>query len=572
MRPLFVSKCQRCPGDKVSEAGRRLGSRRAGLTGGDSGPAIVPGDPPHSRLVAAVRRAGGLAMPPAEKLTDDEIATLETWVAAGAPWSGPGGDTGAAPPPTRAVAMEERLSSALAGHWAFTRPTRHPAPELPASFPEGLRATWSASAIDRFVGGAIAAAGLEPSPEATPRELFRRLSFDLTCLPPAADAADAFCAAAAAGPAAADAAFREATERLLASREHAEHWARKWLDLARYADTMGYAFDNQSPLYPFAWTYRDWVVEALARDLPYDRFVTLQIAADRLQPPVPKSDLAALGFLTVGRSFLGNTHDIIDDRIDLVTRGLMGLSAACARCHDHKYEPVSTADYYALHGIFDSCVQPEELPQIGEASPGPEADAFATKLADLRQSIVDHEKTVHARGIRDAVSHAADYLLEVARPKPRGDDGRPPRLADGYELEQLVIARLKRLLDKKPATHPILGPWMAVSSVGDDAVGPGLDAVVAAWGGSPDATTIHPLVRQEILSSRPTTLGALAAAYARLIMRVAPESAGGPPPAADEPADVASLRALLGVEGTPLVVKADEAMRIAKREEQTEHR
>jgi hypothetical protein len=476
--------------------------------------------------------------------------------------------------------MEERLAQSLAGHWAFTPPTRHPAPELPASFPEGLRAAWSASAIDRFVGGAIAAAGLEPAPEATPRELFRRLSFDLTGLPPAAAAADAFCAAAAGGPAAADAAFREAAERLLASREHAEHWARKWLDLARYADTMGYAFDNQDNRYPFAWTYRDWVVDALERDLPYDQFVTLQLAADRVDPPVAKGDLAALGFLTVGRTFLGNPHDIIDDRIDLVTRGLLGLTVACGRCHDHKYEPISTADYYALHGIFASCHIPEELPVIGEPPAGPEAEAYAAKMATLQEAIPAHEAAVHTRAVRQAVAHAADYFCEIARPAPRGDDNRPPRLADGYELEQLLLDRLKRLLEKSEPAHPILGPWAVARGKSDAEIEAALAAMLAAWGEAPPAKAVNPLVFREFTSSRPKTLRELADAYARLVARVAPESAGGPaasadaPPAvsAEEAAALAAVRGMFGVEGSPLVVPRAEAMRVATRDEQTELR
>jgi hypothetical protein len=562
VRPLLVARCQECHGDSIAEAGLRLDSRRAMLAGGQTGPVVVPGDVAKSRLLAAVRQDGGLAMPPDGRLSADEVSVLERWVQSGAPWSGAGGDDDphAAKPPARDMAG--LLAEARAGHWAFQPVRRREPPPLP----EGDAFAGWEGPLDRFIAGRLAAEGLPPSPEADPRALFRRLHFDLTGLPPSADEADAFVAGYS------ERAFRDLVDRLLASREHAEHWARWWLDLARYADTMGYAFDNQSSLYPFAWTYRDWVIDALEQDVPYDRFVTLQIAADRLEPPVPKGDLAALGFLTVGRSFLGNTHDIIDDRIDLVTRGLMGLTVACARCHDHKYEPVSAADYYALHGIFDSCLQPEEMPQIGEAPPGPEAEAFAKKLAELRKAIADHEREVHVRGVRDAVAHAADYLLEVARPRPRGNDGRPPRLADGYELEQLLIDRLRRLLDKKPDTHPILGPWVAVASLGDDAVGPRIDALVASWGDAPNAATIHPLVRQELLSAKPPTLGDVAAVYARLVMRVAPESAGGPAVAADEPAEIASLRALLGAEGTPLVVTAGEGMRIAKRDEQTEHR
>jgi hypothetical protein len=564
VRPLLVAKCQSCHGERVAEAGLRLDSRRSMLAGSDTGPVVVPGDAAQSKLLAAVRHTGDVAMPPDGKLSVDEIATLETWVASGAVWSGPGGEADGAAPASPAATMEARVADALATHWAFAPPQRRVAPELPESFPESLRSAWSAAPIDRFVGARIAAAGLTPTAEAAPRELYRRLSYDLTGLPPTAAEADAFCAAAAAGPEAADRAFHAAVDALLASREHAEHWARKWLDLARYADTMGYAIDNQDARYPFAWTYRDWVVDALHRDLPYDHFVTLQLAADRIAPAVPPADLAALGFLTVGRTFLGNTHDIIDDRIDLVTRGLLGLTVACGRCHDHKYEPVSMADYYALHGIFASSKIPEELPVIGAPAAGPEAEAFAKKLAELHTAVAEHEVTVHARAIREAVAHAADYFFEVARPADRGADKRPPRLADGYELEQLLIDRLKRLLEKAEPSHAILGPWVQARGKPDTEIASALAAV--------DGAKLNPLVAEELASARPTSLRALAEVYARLIARVAPAIAGGAAPASDEPAALSALRKLFGAEGTPLVVPRAEALRVAKREEENEHR
>jgi hypothetical protein len=564
VRPLLVAKCQGCHGDKVAEAGLRLDSRRSMLAGSDTGPVVVPGDAAASKLLAAVRHTGDVAMPPEGKLSPDEIATLETWVASGAVWSGPGGEADADATTSPAATMQARLETALATHWAFAPPQRHAAPDLPTSFPAPLRAAWSAAPIDRFLGLRIAAAGIEPAAEAAARELYRRLSYDLTGLPPSAAEADAFCAAAAAGPEATDRAFRAAVDALLASRAHAEHWARKWLDLARYADTMGYAIDNQDPRYPFAWTYRDWTVDALHRDLPYDQFITLQLAADRVDPPVPPADLAALGFLTVGRTFLNNTHDIIDDRIDLVTRGLLGLTVACGRCHDHKYEPVSMADYYALHGIFASSRIPEELPVIGAPPASPEAEAFEKTLAELTAAVAAHEDAIHVRGVREAVAHAADYFFEVARPADRGADKRPPRLADGYELEQLLIDRLKRLLDKAAPSHPILGPWAAVRGKPDTEIAAALAAV--------DTAKLNPLVAEELASARPATLRPLAEVYARLIARVAPENAGGAAPASDEPAALADLRKLFGAQGTPLVVPRSEALRIANRAEETELR
>ena len=565
VRPLLVAKCQGCHGAKVAEAGLRLDTRQGLLLGSDGGAVVVPGDTAKSRLLAAVKHVDDLEMPPDGKLSEEEIASLEAWVTAGAPWTGPGGDDDS-PLPSRTDDMARRVAEARATHWAFTPPKRHPAPDLAPAFPAALRAAWQAAPIDRFIARDLSAADLAPSPPAAPRDLFRRLHYDLTGLPPTAAEADAF----AADPS--EAAYRAAVERLLASRAHAEHWARHWLDLARYADTMGYAFAGQSPLFPYAWTYRDWVVKALHADLPYDRFVTLQLAADEVAPAVPREDLAALGFLTVGRTFLGNQHDIIDDRIDLVTRGLMGLTTACARCHDHKYEPISTADYYALHGIFASCHVPEELPAIGDPPPGPEAEAFAQRLGELQQAVTAHEAAVQARVVRDAVAHAADYFSETARPAARAADRLPPRMADGYELEQLLIDRLTRLAGKAQGTDPILGPWAVLRGLPDVEIGPRLEAVVAAWGESPAPTTINPLVRTELMSARPTTLRQLAEAYARLVARVAPDWAGGTAALPAEPAELASLRALLGVEGSPLVAPRADALRLASQPEATEHR
>ncbi len=561
VRPLLVAKCQACHGPKIAEAGLRLDSRPAVLAGGQAGPVAIAGDVAHSRLIAAVRRTGDLEeMPPDEPLSPDEVAVLEQWVAAGMPWSGPGSGSGddlqapAGPPD-----MQARLKQALASHWSLQAPGRPAPPPVPESFPPELRTAWSHSAIDRFLARDIAAAGFVPSPPATPRELVRRLAFDLTGLPPPAAEADAFCR----DPSAA--AYDALVEKLLASREHAEHWARKWLDLARYADTMGYAFDGQDSGYPFAWTYRDWVVRALHDDVPYDRFVTLQLAADLVEPPVPPADLAALGFLTVGRTFLGNQHDIIDDRIDLVTRGLLGLTAACARCHDHKYEPVTMADYYALHGIFASAAIPEELPVIGAAPAGPEAEAFAAKMKELEERLHAHERAVHVRATREAIAHAADYLLETARPLPR-PDGRPPRLPDGYEIEQLLVDRLARKVDGAKADHPILGLWAAVRRLPDGQFAAAVAQVLAGWeaAGGPG---VNGAVHVALLSARPTSPRELAEAYSGVVQRA--QAAAGAP---EDTAELAAIRAAFTVPGAPLVVEPHEAMRVARREEQTEHR
>lgn len=558
VRPLLVTKCQDCHGSEVSEAGLRLDSRSGLLRGSESGVVVVPGKTSESRLIHVIQHTDDMAMPPDEKLSSDDIATLEKWVSIGLPWTGP--DADAVLLPTHAEAMEERIKTAVESHWSLQPPVRHQPPALPASLPAELKLAWSASRIDHFVAARLANAALTPAEPAGPRILIRRLFYDLTGLPPTAAEADAFVA----NPTAV--AYESFVDRLLASPEHAEHWARHWLDLARYADTIGYAFGGQSAKYPYAWTYRDWVVRALHDDLPYDRFVTLQLAADQVRPAVPREDLAALGFLTVGRTFRGNSHDIIDDRIDLVTRGLMGLTVACARCHDHKYEPIGIDDYYALHGIFASSESPAELPIIGEPAPGPEAVAFASRLAELKRKLAEHEASVHARAVREAFAHAADYLLEVARPAKR-PDGRPPKMADGYELEQLVIDRMKRLLHGAKPTGKVLGPWVTLASRTDAEIAKTTPSCLTE-----QAAGLNQLVLEELEKVKPQSLRDLAEAYGRLITRVAPVSAGGPVAEAAEPKAIAGLRQLFGKPGTPLIPLQIEAMRVAKRSEQDKHR
>ena len=559
VRPLLVARCQKCHGDKVAEAGLRLDSRAAMLAGSDSGPVLVPGDPGQSRLVAAVRHEAGLEMPPDGRLSADEIAAIEGWVAAGASW----GDSSGAPQTAALTAgevMQERLARALREHWAFRPPERH---EPPAS-------RWSAGRIDRFIAAGLAEAGLEPAADAVPRVLVRRLWFDLTGLPPPAAEVEQFVAAPT------DAAYQALVDRLLSSPEAAEHWARKWLDIARYADSPGYIGDQVlKPKYPFAWTYRDWVVASLAADRPFDRFITLQLAADHcLQAgtpsfPVDRADLAALGFLTVGRAL--REHDRIDDAIDVVTRGLMGLTVTCARCHDHKYEPIGADDYYGLHGVFASSTPAAELPIIGAPDPGPTGDAFMARHATLSAAVTRHLESVRERVAREALAHAADYLQEHAVPRPPSADGRLPRLADGYEFQGLIVDRLRRLLVEAAADDPVLGAWKAAVHPGAASdLAPRLEAWLHDQAATEESRRANPLVIEAISGERPRTIRELATLYARLALRVAPTWAGGQAAGADEPAPVAALRQVLGEPGTPFVPRLEDAERVLRQTERNQ--
>jgi Protein of unknown function (DUF1553)/Protein of unknown function (DUF1549)/Planctomycete cytochrome C len=364
VRPLLASHCLACHGPTKQRGGLRLDSRAALLKGSDLGPVVVPGHPEKSGLLKAVRHEGDIKMPPKGKLPAEAVADLEQWVKMGVPWADAG-------PATRAVS---EVSEARKTHWGF-RPVHKPV--VPAT----RDTAWPVTDIDRFVLARLEAKGLKPSSEADRRTLIRRLSFDLLGLPPTPDEVEAFVRDTS------PTAYERLIDRLLASPHYGERWGRHWLDVARYADTKGYVFQEERR-FPFAYTYRDYVIQAFNEDKPYDRFVLEQLAADRLNLGDDKEPLAAMGFLTLGRRFLNNTNDIIDDRIDVTMRGLQGLTVACARCHDHKFDPIPQKDYYSLYGVFASSVEPPNLPVIASPRATPEYLAFQKEL-EKRQKAVD---------------------------------------------------------------------------------------------------------------------------------------------------------------------------------------
>ncbi|MBC8101116.1 MAG: PSD1 domain-containing protein [Cytophagales bacterium] len=347
VRPVLADNCTMCHGPEENLGGLRLDSREALLRGGDSGPAMVPGDPDRSLLLSVVRHSGKIKMPKGGRLKDAEIGALADWVRSGAPW--PRTQRAASLSETFTVAKEPALTPDQRRFWSL-RPVRSPL------LPPVKHQTWGQSPLDRFVLAKLEAKGLKPAPPASKRALIRRVTFDLIGLPPTPAEVDAFLSDRT------PEAFAKVVDRLLSSPRYGEKSARHWLDVARYADTKGYVF-TEDRNYPNAYTYRDWVIEALNKDLPYDRFIQLQLAADRLPLPSSgdKKQLAALGFLTVGRRFLNNTHDIIDDRIDVTMRGFQGFTVACARCHNHKFDPIPTKDYYSLYGVFASTRETEPI-------------------------------------------------------------------------------------------------------------------------------------------------------------------------------------------------------------------
>ncbi len=330
IRPVLVDVCFKCHGGEKVSGGLRVDSREALLKGGDLGASIVPSKPAEGALLKAIRHEDkDFKMPPDKKLPDETIAAFEAWIAGGAIW-----------PQSKSGPFEAKR------HWAFQPIVRPTVPVI------SILKSQSSNPVDAFIQQKLDDAKLTLSPPADRHTLLRRATFDLHGLPPTLDELAEF--AADDSPQA----YERVLDRLLASSRYGERWGRFWLDLARYADTKGYVF-TEDRNYPFAYTYRDWVVRSLNEDVGYDQFLVRQLAADLLPEPERAANLPALGFLTLGRRFLNNINDIIDDRIDVVCRGTMALTVGCARCHDHKFDPIPAADYYSLYGVLRSSHEPK---------------------------------------------------------------------------------------------------------------------------------------------------------------------------------------------------------------------
>ena len=339
IRPVLVASCYECHAadSKIVRGGLQLDSREASLKGGDSGPAILPGKPEDSLLIQALKHES-VAMPPDSKLPDQVIADFEEWIRRGAHDPREEVKTGKLKPVDWETAKN---------HWAF-QPISDAGPPTTAS-------NWPQSPIDQFVLHRLQSEGLQPTTAADKRTLIRRATFDLTGLPPTVEEINAFLADSAPDS------FTHVVDRLLASPAYGERWGRHWLDLVRYATTNG-ADENHG--LPEAWRYRDWVVRMINQDLPMDQFITQQLAGDLL--PVPSDEqqagdlLTATGMLVIGPKMLAEQDkdkmviDIVDEQIDTVSRTMLGLTMGCARCHDHKFDPIAARDYYALAGIFYS--------------------------------------------------------------------------------------------------------------------------------------------------------------------------------------------------------------------------
>jgi mono/diheme cytochrome c family protein len=546
VRPILATHCQKCHGAEKQESELRLDSRDALLRGGATGePGAVPGEPEKSFLVQAIRHEGDYQMPPRKKLSDAEIETLTAWVKDGLPWPEAA--------QVKSLTVQERLLDARSSLWSLQPITDPPLPAV-------KDIAWPSRKLDFYILAKLEAAGLTPSPAADRRTLIRRATFDLHGLPPTPEEVAAF------EQDAAPDAYARLIERLLASPRYGERWGRHWLDVARYADTSGYAFQRERR-YPYSYTYRDYVINALNNDLPYDQFLLEQLAADLLPSPDDNSRLAALGFLTVGRKFNNRQLDI-DDQIDVVGRGLLGLTVACARCHDHKYDPIPQADYYSLYGVFASCNQPDDLPLIGEPK---KTEAFQHYQAELEKRQGELNKYLddrHTALVNEAREKSGEYLAALVSLDPQDLLRRGGISLGKNDLKPQLLERWSNYLKAHAQPeHALLGFWQQVAALQDvdpQPLSERIAPIVAAWLAKQPgigAGQINPLLKQQLTDKRPGSKAEMAKLYGALLSAVNNEwkSAGANQESRDKLAEPAKQVAelLLADDAAPRVPRAE---------------
>lgn len=389
-------------------------------------------------------------------------------------------------------------------HWSFL-------PLRAVAIPAVKNNAWVKTPIDAFVQASLEENGLQPSPGADKRTLIRRVYYDLTGLPPTFEEVTAF-----ENDRSPDA-YAKVVEQLLASQRYGERWGRYWLDLARYADTKGYVYaDREDPRFVGSHNYRDWVINAFNRDLPYDQFIKLQIAADQMN--CPREDLAAMGFLTVGRRFLGVNHDIIDDRIDVVTRTMQGLSVACARCHDHKFDPIPTQDYYSLYGVFDAST--EKLLPL-EAEPKPQSVQYAAYKAELKKR-TDKLNKLFAQKCEEVADRArarsVQYLQAVLEVEKLPDElfyiNR-----DGNDIYPVMVRQWQQhIRSQLGGWSRVWGPWNELVQIPAEQFSSAAPYVIQRFVQERLRYTNHRVV-EALVDAKPASMRDVAAIYGNLLIQ-----------------------------------------------------
>jgi mono/diheme cytochrome c family protein len=499
IRPIFTDNCYKChsPAKGKIKAGLELDWKGGWEKGGDSGAAIVPGDPEKSLLIKAVRYTDpDLQMPPkGEKLSETQINNLVAWVKMGAP------DPRAARPALTTASGE--YSGGSKDHWAFKPLTKVAPPAVKSE-------AWVKNDLDRFILAKLEENGMTPNQPADKRTLIRRVYYDLIGLPPTPAEVQAFLQDESPD------AFEKVVDQLLASPHYGERWGRHWLDVARYSDAKG-QFDRrrESSIYPYAWTYRDYVINAFNEDKPYDRFIFEQLAADRLNPGTNRDALAALGFLTLGDHFNGNMNDILNDRIDVVSKSFLGLTVSCARCHDHKFDPIPQADYYSLHGIFASSLEPTPKPEISIPNENPNYADYQVKRNEMNQRIQDARMQNMSAVFGDYKRLAGVYLYAVQMSANDADayvkkNGGDPALLKNWRQ---VAQRGGR------QTEAVFGVWNALARIPPARFDQQARRQIQNIGTDDRTRQWSPYVVQAFRNSPPRTLAEAATIYGNLFAR-----------------------------------------------------
>jgi hypothetical protein len=441
IRPVLSERCYSCHSARSEKlkGGLRLDSRAGVLKGGETGPVLTPGDPDKSRLIEAIKYENvELQMPPKGKLSEEQINDLSNWVKLGAPWPQETGPALASPKENFDLAQRRQ------SHWAWQPIRRAPIPVVRDQ-------AWPLSPIDHFILAKLEANGLKPAPSADQRTLVRRMHFDLVGLPPTPDEAEAFVQDSSSG------ALDKLTGRLLNSPQFGERWARHWLDLVRYSETLGHEFDYAMPN---AWRYRDYVIRAFNSDLPYDQFVMEHVAGDLLPNP-RRHPTEGFNESVIGTGFYwfpqqihspvdARQHqaDLIDNQIDVLTKTFLGLTVSCARCHDHKFDAISTQDFYALYGILES----SRYDQAG-IDPPFRIGEKASRLRKLKDEIRQQLAGIWAQQTPEIAAYLQAARVAMREPGTNSVNSTAASLRlDAKHLEQWVQA-----LEQKPTNrtaHP----------------------------------------------------------------------------------------------------------------------
>jgi hypothetical protein len=483
IRPILVERCYACHSASVAapQGGLLLDSTDAIRRGGNSGVVIRPGNPDLSLLIRAIRHTDKtLKMPPGSPLPPDVVAQFEAWVREGATL-----------PEDRVISIKKQPVL-----WSLKRPGL---PDLPVVHGQ----QWVRN--DRFILSRLEAKSLAPSPEADKRTLIRRAAYDLIGLPPSADDIDRFTRDTSAD------AYEKLIDRLLASPRYGERWGRHWLDVARYSDSVNDSV-NSGQRFPWSYTYRDWVIQSLNEDLPYDRFVLYQLAADRITGIDPRH-LAALGFLSLGREFPKSYPETVDDRIDAVARGLLGLTVACARCHDHKYDPIPTKDYYSLYAILSNIRQPDELPMLGK--PGelsPKQETYRLRLERIKKEYQEYRVRRNTEMVAFFRTQTADYLIAAHSAEALSNTEIEDLVRD-RQLNQHVLERWRKYLrESKASGEPVFQLWHAAAAIPSD-------QFTAKWPAVRAAAKVSSLLETELSGKGVDSLRDLAGAYAAALTK-----------------------------------------------------